>query len=308
MWRRWLRPPSTTATYITPPRDGSVASGLGRSLSLKGPQGHGRPADHRIVFRPTLVVVAYRETAHSDLEALLSCLVSIRETAPEAQVLVIEDPTPESSSLAEAAAAELGCAHVVQDEPDGLAAAANAGLEVARASGFDAVLVGCDVVVTRAGWLAAMQSRLDTQGRPAAVVGGRLHLADGLIDHAGYFYSVLQRRWLSRYYGVPAEVPETLAPTLCPVSSRLQLIRHETLEAVGLLDDALTAPYVELDYCLRVFTRGLECVHEPAAAGRSPRRHVPLKRDETEEQGRQRRLVELRYGGPIHNRFIPDIV
>ena len=258
--------------------------------------------------RPALIVVAFREDAPSDIESLLPCLVSLRATAPDAQVLVIEDREPGGPSLAEAAAEELGIVYVDQDDGAGLVAAANAGLELARDAGLDAVLVGPDVELLHAGWLARMQARSDTQGRPAAVVGGRLVHADGLIAHAGFYFSVLRQRWLDRFMGVPGEVPESHAPTLCPVSARLQLIRNETLHTVGLPDPELAAPFADLDYCLRVFDAGLECIHEPAAAARRPDTAQGPQRDDSEPEVAGRVALAARHPRTSFSRFIPDVV
>jgi GT2 family glycosyltransferase len=260
------------------------------------------------VNRPTLVVVAFRENAPSDVESLLGCLVSLRSTAPQAQVLLVEDRAPGGPSLAEAAAEELGVVYVDQDDGAGLVAAVNAGLEVARDAGLDAVLVGPDVQLQQSGWLERLQARTDTQGRRAAVVGGRLQHADGLIGHAGFYYSVLRRRWLNRYCGVPADVAEVHAPTLCPVSTGLQLIRWETLQSVGLLDAKLEEPHVSVDYGLRVFTAGLECVYDAAVAGRRPGTVPPQRRDESDTGAASRRRLESRHAPALLNRFTPDIV
>jgi GT2 family glycosyltransferase len=259
------------------------------------------------VFRPTLAIVAYREETPADVEALLPCLLSLRQTAPDAQGLLIEDLEPGARSLAEVAAGELGCAYVPQDDGSGLVAATAAGLELAVQSGFDAALIGPDVEL-RPGWLDAMQRREDTQGRPAAVVGGRLEYADGLVEHAGFFYSILLRRWLSRYAGVPGEVSETHAAALCPVSARLQLIRHETLVAAGLPDVELEGPWAELDYCLRVFEAGLECVYEPAATGRSPRLAAKGLQHATRAERYWGLQLEARHSPASFDRFIPDVL
>jgi GT2 family glycosyltransferase len=262
------------------------------------------------VVRPTLAIVAFREERPTDVEALLVCLVSLRQTAPDVQVLLIEDREPgppAPQTLAEAAAAELGCAHVAQEDGAGTLAAAVAGLELARSSGYDAVLVGPDLEL-QPGWLEALRSRRDTSGRPAAVAGGMLRFADGLVEHAGYFYSLLLRRWLPRYSGVPAEVAETRLPTLCPVTGQLQLIRHEALAAVGLPDPELGAPYAEIDFCLRVFAAGLECVHEPAAVGRSTRLALQGLQNETVHERLAGARLESRHAPGTFDRFIPDVV
>jgi hypothetical protein len=290
-----------------------------RTVDLAGRSGERKPsrpkrvqadaeqADYGVVVRPTLAIVAFREERPADVEALLACLVSLRRTAPDVQVLLIEDRDPGASTLAEAAADELGCAHVAQEDGAGLVAAAVAGLEVARDSGFDAVLVGPDLEL-QPGWLEALQSRRDTQGRPAAVVGGMLRFADGLVEQAGFFFSVLLRRWLPRYSGVPAEVAETRLPTLCPVGAQLQLIRFETLAAVDLPDPELGAPYADIDFCLRVFAAGLECVFEPAAAGRSTRLPLQGLQHETVAERLAGARLEARHAPGTFDRFIPDVV
>jgi GT2 family glycosyltransferase len=259
------------------------------------------------VVRPTLAIVAFREERPTDVEALLMCLVSLRQTAPDVQVLLLEDRDPGAPSLAEAAAAELGCAHVAQEDGAGLVAAVSAGLELALSSGFDAVLVGPDLEL-QPGWLEALRARRDTQGRPAAVAGGMLRFADGLVEHAGFFYSVLLRRWLPRFGGVPAEVAETRVPALCPVSAQLQLIRHETLAAAGLPDPELGAPYTDIDFCLRVFAAGLECVYEPAAVGRSTRLALQGLQHETGRERIAGAQLEARHAPGTFDRFIPDVV
>ena len=43
-------------------------------------------------------------------------------------------------------------------------------------------------------------------------------------------------------------------------------MRHEAIAAAGLLDARLPAPLDRIDFCLRVFGAGLDCLYEPAAA------------------------------------------
>ena len=48
------------------------------------------------------------------------------------------------------------------------------------------------------------------------------------------------------------------------MTGALQLIRHATLEALGLYDESFIMGYEDVDYCLRVFAAGQECIYEPA--------------------------------------------
>jgi GT2 family glycosyltransferase len=217
------------------------------------------------LIRPTLCVIPAFVRNEEELDVLLRCLVSLRSTAPDADVLVVDDASPATELVAglEVACEELGIAFVSNDENVGFSATVNAGLELALHTERDAVLVNADVEFLEPGWLDRMRARTDTQDRPAAVVGARLLYPNGLIQHAGIFMSPLHRDWLHRFQYGPGDLPEALVPTRCPVTAALQLIRFETLEQVGLYDEGYKMCFEDLDYCLRVFEAGLECIYEP---------------------------------------------
>jgi O-antigen biosynthesis protein len=231
-------------------------------------QGRAWPADDRNVSnRPVAAIVPSYLRKPDELDVLLRCLVSLKSTAPQAMVLVVDDHSPNRDLVAnlEAVADEIGVTVVCKDENTGFARTVNVGLELARAEGWDAVLVNADIEFHQAGWLERMLARTDTQGRPAAVVGARLLYPHGLIQHAGIYFSLLRRDFFHRYQYGPAELPEAQHATRCPVTGALQLIRHETLEAVGLYDEGFELACEDVDYCLRVFDAGLECIYEPTA-------------------------------------------
>jgi GT2 family glycosyltransferase len=216
---------------------------------------------------PALAIVPTYLRAQPELDVLLKCLVSLRSSAPDAQVLVVDDHSPDAAlaRLAGLAADELGMAFVRKEENSGFAATVNVGLEVARASGADAVLVNADVEFTQAGWLDVMRARRDQHGRPAAVVGARLLYPNGLLQHAGVYFSLLKRSFSHRFLHGPADLPEALVPCRCPVTGALQFIRHEALASVGLYDETFGLGFEDMDYCLRVFAAGLDCIYEPRA-------------------------------------------
>jgi GT2 family glycosyltransferase len=216
---------------------------------------------------PPLAVVPTYLREQEDLDKLLRCLTSLRATAPGAILLVVDDASPsdELAGLAELATGQLDGVFVRNEVNSGFAATVNVGLGVALREGADAVLVNADIEFAWPGWLEAMQAREDTQGRPAAVVGARLLFPDGTIQHGGIYFSLLNREFFHRFRYGPAELPEALMPTRCPVTAALALIRHECLETVGLFDDGFGMAYEDVDYCLRVFASGRECIYEPAA-------------------------------------------
>lgn len=219
---------------------------------------------------PTLIVVAARAERAEELEPLLETLVSLTTTAPGAMVLVVDDRSPApQAQLIEAAATELGCAHVVQQDGEGTSAAFNAGLAAGAAHGMDVCLVAPGVVLDAPGWLARLKARTGTDGRPAAVVGGAVLEPSGMIRQAGFFFSVFRRAFSARLRNVPAALLDAQAPLLCPVSSELQLVRREWIDAVGVYDERLAGPHAALDYCLRVTAAGGECIFEPSVRARA---------------------------------------
>jgi GT2 family glycosyltransferase len=214
-----------------------------------------------------LAVVPVRLQAPVDGELLMRCLVSLWRTAPEVRVVVVDDASP-LSELAEQLApvcAEVGAELIRLPEERGHAAAVNTGLELARAAGDDALVVAPEVQFLTEEWLPLLLGRTDSEDRPAAVAGGRLLYPTGLIAHAGVFYSPLHGWFDNRFRFAPEDLPEALVPEVCPVGGELQLIRHAALERLGGYDEELQTGRPDLDYCLRVFAAGLECVYEPAA-------------------------------------------
>jgi GT2 family glycosyltransferase len=212
------------------------------------------------------IIPTYLRT-EADLDVVLRCLVSLRATAPQADVLVVDDfsPAAELVDLVEIAAAELEIELHRRRINGGFSRAVNVGLRRALDEGRDAVLVNADIEFHRPHWLEAMLARTDTTGRPAAAVGARLLYPNGLLQHAGVFFSTLSRSWGHRFTFGPADLPEALVPTACPVTGALQLIRHECLTSVGIYDESFRMGWEDVDYCLRVFASGRECVYEPAA-------------------------------------------
>ena len=235
------------------------------------------------VPRPTLAIVPVCLRAPAELELLVDCLMSLWTTAPDAEVLCVDDGSPDPALADQLAVVlgELGYALERRETSDGTAAAANVGLRRALETGRDALVVAPDVGFLEAGWLDHLRDRTDTQGRPAAVVGAQLLYPNGLLSQAGMFFSLHGREFRYRFRMGPSDLPEALVPCRCPVSGALQLIRHETLAAVGLYDEGFWLGWEDVDYCLRAFDAGLECIYEPAAravAARRARRARPRTR------------------------------
>lgn len=202
-----------------------------------------------------------------DAELLLRCLVSLAMTAPEAEVVVIDDGSPARHLVAQLGPVcdELGQRLVRKEDNSGFSRTVNRGLELARDEGKHALLVNQDIQFVDPGWLDAMVARTDPQDRPAAVVGAKLLYPNGLLQHAGILHSRLYGWFDHRMRFGPGDLPEANVPAECPVTGALQLIRHTTLEAVGLYDESYVMGFEDVDYCLRTFAAGLSCMYEPRA-------------------------------------------
>lgn len=264
------------------------------------------------MVRPTLAIVPVYLRSQPELDVLLKCLVSLQASAPDAQVLIVDDHSParELAAMAEAAAGELGQAFVGKDANSGFAATVNVGLEVARAHELDAVLVNADIEFTQVGWLDTMRARTDTLGRPAAVVGARLLYPNGLLQHAGVYFSRLNRGFAHRFNHGPGDLAEALLPCRCPVTAALQLIRFETLATVGIYDESYGLAHEDMDYCLRVFEAGRECIYEPAAVALHHESLFRGKRSAKIEALHKQSIVRLleRHGSTDMSPWTPEIL
>jgi GT2 family glycosyltransferase len=214
-----------------------------------------------------LAIVPVYLRDHLDAELLARCLVSLYSTAPEAEVLVVDDGSPAEHLVDQLApvADELGQRLHLKEDNSGFSKTVNVGLRTALEEGHDALLVNQDIQFVEPGWLESMLACRDDAGRPAAVVGGRLLYPTGLIQHAGIYYSRFYGWFDHRFRYGPADLAEANVRFACPVTGALQLIRHDVLEQVGIYDETFLMGYEDVDYCLRTFDSGLSCVYEPAA-------------------------------------------
>jgi GT2 family glycosyltransferase len=152
-----------------------------------------------------------------------------------------------------------GFATYFKPDNEGFSKTVNVGLRTAIEHGDDAVLINADIEFFEPGWLEAMQAREE------AVVGALLMYPNGLIQHAGIFFSLIYRSFNHIHQYAPHTLTLAQEPRICPVTAALQFIRHDTLRSVGLYDEGFRLGWEDVDYCHRVFQAGLKCVYEPKA-------------------------------------------
>jgi GT2 family glycosyltransferase len=215
-----------------------------------------------------LITVPARAESTDDLELHFQTLASVRASAPDAAVLVVDDRSPaEQAQMLELACGELGCTYVMNDEGKGPSSGLNVGLAVALEQGMHACFVAPGLVLESPGWLHRLQARAGSG--EVAVAGGAVVEPDGLIRQAGYYFSAFRRDWGARLRRVPQALLEMANPLRCPVSSELQLVHHGWIERIGAFDQALSGGLASLDYCLRTYAAGGDCVLEPTVWARA---------------------------------------
>ena len=213
-----------------------------------------------------LVVVPTFLRKREELDVTLKMLETLRTTEPEAEVFFVDDGSPETELVDEL---ESLCKHDPYSslerklENTGFSKTVNVGLRRALAEERDAILCNADIEFMEPGWIERMLVTHDSKGRPAAIVGALLLYPNGLIQHAGIYASFLDRSFDHRMRFAPGTLPEAHQPQVCPVTGALQLIRYDTLRTIGIYDEDFKLAFEDVDYGLRVFDAGLECVYQP---------------------------------------------
>lgn len=247
-----------------------------------------------------------------DLEVTMVAIQTLRATAPALDLLVVDDCSPVDGlwdELASSAPAH-GFTAVRQDENGGFSRAVNRGLQAALDTGRDALLVNADIQFIDDAWFPAMTETTAPNGDQAGIVGARLIYPNGLIQHAGVYFSLLTRVWDHWYRYAPAKLPEAHRPRVCPVTGALQLIRHGTLEKIGLYDEDFRMGWEDVDYCLRAFEAGISCVYQPKTVAIH---HESLFRGNantqlTEWQSQSWAALQRKHAKTPVQQFIPPIV
>jgi GT2 family glycosyltransferase len=212
-----------------------------------------------------LVVIPTFMRTPADLDITIQTLLSVRATEPDVEILCVDDcsPAPALVDALETHTEELNFWVTRQPENGGFSRAVNVGISDAFERNLDVVLMNADIECLTPGWLKIMTEQLDTQGRPASVVGALLIYPNGLIQHAGIFFSFLTRGFDHRYRFGPGELPEAQQACVCPVTGAFQFIRREAVQAIGMYDLDFRMGYEDVDFCLRVFESGRECIYTP---------------------------------------------
>lgn len=209
-------------------------------------------------MRPLFVVPTYCSTPAS-VALTRRCLRSLAATVPDASdVFVIDDGSPLEREVHDESVS-LGVSYEAKGINSGFSRTVNVGLARALKYGRDAVLVNADVEVEGDWW-----EGFYGKGKPwSEVQGALLTYPNGLVQHAGVFFSVLRREFdhIGRFG--PPDMPYLRDVRRCPVTGALMFISAGCLDVVGLFDEEFRMGWEDLDFCVRAFDAGLSCHYNP---------------------------------------------
>lgn len=217
-----------------------------------------------------LAVIPTFVRKEEDVELVQTTIASLHRTAPdELEILVVDDGSPEEALVDQLDVQQelLGFELLRKETNTGFSRTVNFGLRRALQEGRNAILVNADIeMCCPPGWVNQMEQQrgLVNPDTRAAVVGALLLYPNGLIQHAGIYFSLLTRTFDHYYKYGPWDLPEAQRAEVRPVTGALQFIRHECLTNVGLYDEDFKMGWEDVDYCLRVLMSGRECVYQPA--------------------------------------------
>jgi GT2 family glycosyltransferase len=211
---------------------------------------------------PLVIVPTYMATDDHYVMTEQTLAALSKHTDEEYELMVIDDCSPRQDLVRRLDEFLLGGPNRGRTinrrrRSSGVAATINQGLAAAREEGQDAVILTADVHIVEDDWLEVMRS---SEGD---VVGPLLLYPNGLVQHAGVYFSIITRQFGHIYRFSPGSMPNVGQKRVCPVTGAFQYIRHNTLEQVGLLDEGFKMGYEDVDYCIRVFQAGLTCVYQP---------------------------------------------
>jgi GT2 family glycosyltransferase len=254
-------------------------------------------------MKPLAVMPTYLRS-EGDLRLTLISINTLLKTA-DVDLLVVDDGSPDKRSLfGLLEGREVGYEVISKDRNEGFARTVNHGLRRARDERRDALLVNADMQFVDEGWLDRMVAA------EGDVVGALLLYGNGLIQHAGVYYSVVLRQFDHIYRFAPGTLREALRARVCPVTAALQLIRHETLETVGLYDEDFQLGYEDMDFCHRVFESGRTCRYEPNARAIHHESMFRGQRDPKHERWMEEsfRLLHEKHAGHSFAEYTPTLL
>lgn len=238
-----------------------------------------RDTDHPGVYRlqpelhsrpPVSIVIPTagqsREVRFEQTVLVTHCVRSIVETSTydEYEVVVVADASVEEAILDELRSIAGERLRIVPFErPFSFSEKINAG--VVRSEGEHVLLLNDDMEVVTPDWLERLVMYSSQPGIGA--VGGKLIVEDGRLQHVGILFENggLPGHY---YHGFGGDFPGygnnvLVAQNLLAVTGACLMTPREAFEEVGGLTTTFPVNYNDMDYCLKLHSRGRRIVYDP---------------------------------------------
>jgi dolichol-phosphate mannosyltransferase len=185
---------------------------------------------------------------YNEADNVTEFLERVRAAAPEADVLVVDDNSPDGTAdLVEKLGSKLGCIDVLRrPDKDGLANAYRAGFAVGIARGYD-VLVEIDADLSHDP--TALPLLLDAIDRGADLAVGARYIAGGAIPYWPWYRRALSL-WGNRYTHIALGLP------LSDATSGYRAFRAETLEQIDYASSRARGYGFQIELAYRVWRAG----------------------------------------------------
>lgn len=231
-----------------------LITGAERSAILDWYKHHAKPVD--------IVIPSY-----NDLEVLVPCIESLKQTTDPAKVkIIIVDDYCKPNVKKELKKLEDDQVTVVyRKQNGGFAKAVNTGFAATRKK-CDVILVNSDIVA-HPDWIESLQYGAYEFGVDTGIVGPKLLYPDGRIQSAGTHRNTEVPDFFDHYYRFqdsnygPANIPQYCLAT----TGACMYIKREVLNNVGTLDEKFQFAFEDVDICLRAWEEGYRTLYFPAA-------------------------------------------
>ncbi len=184
---------------------------------------------------------------------------TLRDTYVKEELLVIDDGSGEEwhSMYKDLESWTDNCKVHLKEENSGFSSTVNIGLARALAEQRDACLINADIEFTHKDWLQKMQ---ETE---ADIIGAKLLYPNGIIQHAGVYFSHITRVFDHRFKGSLHSLPAANKPAKCPVTGALQYLRHNVLKDIGIYDEEFRMGHEDVDFMIRAIKFGHNSIYNP---------------------------------------------
>ena len=214
--------------------------------------------------RVVIIIPSYNgvDVAYKGQPVLKHCLGSLKKTAYKNYAILVSDDCSTDSSV-EYIKKNWHYVNITRRKKNGgYAENVNTGLKYALANmKFDyAVMMNNDIIITEPDWLGKL-IRLAESDRMIGMAGCNLTYPNGKTQgNVIHFKDRFSLRTLGKSEAGPHEYKEIREART--ISGAIQVIRKETLDAVGIMDTNFINGYDDEDYCIRVREAGFKLVYD----------------------------------------------